>query len=127
MQYAQYEGLFASTSGGIGFVLDNSNNYVVIDLDSVIDDNGNLKDWADEIVQTMNTYTGLSPSWHGLHLWFTLSMPYPELCTRNANHKQGIEIYDTGHYLTVTEKPFGETKPIAERTQKLKRYERYTE
>lgn len=105
MTYVTCEGLFASTSGGIGFVLDNSNDYAVIDLDDVIDDNGNLKDWAAEVVRTMNSYTELSPSGHGLHIWFTLSVPYSELCTRNANHEQGIEIYDTGHYFTVTEKP----------------------
>ena len=86
MHYATCEGIIACKSGGIGFVLDNSNDY------DVIDDNGNLKYWAAEVVQTMNSDTELSPSGHDLHIGFTLSVPYSELCTRNANHSARLNL-----------------------------------
>ena len=46
--FAENQGLFKNNSGGIGFELGNS-PYAVIDLDHVIQANGNLKDYAAEI------------------------------------------------------------------------------
>ena len=42
-----------------------------IDLDTCIDDEGTVTAWAREIVELMNSYTEVSPSGHGLKIFFT--------------------------------------------------------
>ena len=39
-----------------------------IDIDHCIDDNGQFSEMAQDIVQTMNAYTEISPSGHGLRI-----------------------------------------------------------
>ena len=106
--------------GGIGFEFGAPGGIAGLDLDHVINDKGELAQWAAEIVALMDSYTELSPSGRGLHIIFKLSVPYSEICPRNKDSKQGIEIYDTGRYFTVTGKPYGEAKPIADRTEQVR-------
>ena len=51
---------------GVGFEF--ASGYMGIDLDGVIDDSGQLSDFAAEIVRTLDSYTEYSPSGTGLHL-----------------------------------------------------------
>lgn len=50
---------------GAGLVL--AGGYCGVDLDDVIDDAGNVADFARRIIDTLDTYTEISPSGHGLH------------------------------------------------------------
>ena len=52
---------------GTGLVI--ARGLVGVDMDNVIDDNGNIAPFAAEIVERLDTYTEYSPSGHGLHLW----------------------------------------------------------
>ena len=59
---------------GIGIMLariDEGRHLGGVDLDSCIDDDGNLTVWAQEIVELLNSYTEVSPSNHGLKVFFT--------------------------------------------------------
>ena len=103
---------------GVGFEFGGS-GYAGIDLDHVVKSDGTLKDFAREIVDMVNSYTEYSPSGTGLHILFRLDRPLSELCTRNRNDGIGLEIYDAGRYFTVTGKPYGELRPIAERTEAI--------
>ena len=114
--------------GGIGFEL--GNGIAGIDLDHAINENGELSEFARSIVDRMNSYTELSPSGQGLHILFMVSESEETLRERLGGKlggkKASIELYFGVHYLTVTGNPYGEVKPIADRTtEALKIYSEY--
>ena len=98
----------------IGFVFSEQDPYTGIDLDDCIDENGNIKPWAQEIVEKLKSaaYGEVSPSGKGIKFWTKGKIP------TNAGHKVfmgaegqevksseadgAIEIYDHGRYFTVT-------------------------
>lgn len=53
---------------GIGFNLSNS-PYVVIDIDHCINDDGIVNEWAEKIINDLNSYTEISPSGTGIHIF----------------------------------------------------------
>lgn len=55
-----------ATVEGAGLIL--ANGYCGVDLDNVIDDEGNLAPFASKILKELDTYAEVSPSGHGLHL-----------------------------------------------------------
>lgn len=98
-QYPQY---------GLGFVLTSNDPFTVIDLDTYkIDQNENLtpeqrasiKSNHAEIFKAFDTYTELSPSGGGVHIW----------CVGKVDSRkfdaQYLEVYSTERYMTVTFKP----------------------
>ena len=100
---------------GIGYEFDNI-SICGIDLDHVIDGRGNLKPQAREIVDNLNSYTEVSPSGTGLHI-FVLA-PGVNI-TRHRKKNFFMEIYNTGRYFTVTGNIYGEINPINLRTIEL--------
>ena len=77
-----------------------------IDIDHCIDDAGKLSPMAQDIVQTMNAYTEISPSGTGLRiLFYAPGFSYDKNNYYIKESKQGLEIYIAGmtqRYLTVT-------------------------
>ncbi len=96
------ENVFGCT--GIGFVF-NGDNYCGIDLDDVAD-NGNLSSKARLIIDECRSYTEYSPSGTGVHIIVKASLPFGALKT------VGLEIYNTGRYFTMTDKPVPCTVPL---------------
>ena len=94
---------------GLGFVL--GDGIFGIDLDHVIDEEGNIQAWAGEVIRQMDSYTELSPSGTGIHIFAKGRIPPKD--RKNGN----IEMYDEKRYFTVTGHPFGELRPLAERTR----------
>jgi AAA domain len=93
---------------GLGFILTEQDAFTGIDLDACRDpDTGKIASWAQEIVTRLGTYTEVSPSGTGLHLFLqgtviqsmNWKLSEPEEPGKKA---PGIEIYSQGHYLTVT-------------------------
>ncbi len=84
---------------GIGFMLSRS-PFSGIDLDHCIRE-GSMQPWAQEIINTMGTYTEYSPSWNkatstgGVHLL----VEGKPLASKKAGN---IEVYGEKHYLTIT-------------------------
>lgn len=78
---------------GIGFYVEAP--YIVIDIDGCVDKDGNVADYAVEIVREINSFTEASPSGTGLHIWGKGEKP-------GAACRKGIEIYSTKRFLTVT-------------------------
>jgi hypothetical protein len=91
---------------GIGVVADKTNRLVHIDLDDCIDDLGiELKPWAQNIVDKLNSYTYITPSGEGLRVVVTGTVPENGRRTdvMEDGEEQGrIEIYQAAHYLCVT-------------------------
>lgn len=88
---------------GIGFVLTGS-GITGIDLDHCIGPDGKVADWAQEIVEGFSSYTELSPSGTGLHILVYGKLPEDKGRKKALDNEAGIEIYNSGRYLTVTGK-----------------------
>src|SRR5215470_13981448 len=82
---------------GIGYVFVPENEIVGIDLDGCRDPNtGALTPWAIDMIGATRSYTEISPSGCGLHIFVRGRLPA-------GRRKRGrIEMYDAGRYFTVT-------------------------
>jgi hypothetical protein len=70
-----------------------------IDLDHCIDDAGRIGDKARSIVERFDSYTEYTPSGHGLRILVLGTKPGPRCKTSGF---PGVELYDSGRYITVT-------------------------
>jgi primase-polymerase (primpol)-like protein len=71
--------------------------YAAVDLDKCRDaETGVVEPWASEIIAKLNSYTELSPSGRGVHVWIVGTVP------SGGNKRDRIEMYDFGRYFTVT-------------------------
>lgn len=86
-----------TSSLGVGFVFTKAAGIVGIDLDKCRDpETGTIAPGADEIVQTLQTYTEISPSGTGLHLFVQGTLP------AGKRKKGKIEAYNDARFFTVT-------------------------
>ncbi|MCX4774027.1 bifunctional DNA primase/polymerase [Streptomyces sp. NBC_01285] len=99
--WSSYTETSASTAGvGLGFVL-NGDGIVCLDLDHAIRPDGSLTPWAADIVRKAGpTYTEVSPSGKGLHLFGFADVRQGRRIRRSGGY--AVEIYGTGRFLTVT-------------------------
>jgi len=83
---------------GVGFVLTGLTDFLGIDLDKCVTD-GVIAPWAQEVIDTIGSYTEFSPSGNGLRILANGSTP-EDL----ANIAVGIEMYSghTARFLTIT-------------------------
>ena len=100
---------------GIGFVFTKDDPYVGVDLDHVLDDNGNFiqKD-AKEIFEKCGSYTEISPSGTGIHILgkaklHDVAHKVEEDFGRGTCEK---ELYESGRYFTVTGNQMGSVNEI---------------
>ena len=92
-----YNFAISSDGNGVGYVLSGLDGIVCIDLDKVLNpDNGEMEAWASDVVQAFDTYTEISPSGTGLHLWLR-GKPPGDRCRTS-----GIEIYSKKRFITIT-------------------------
>jgi primase-polymerase (primpol)-like protein len=82
---------------GIGFVL-NNDEFVGIDLDHCVDDDGNVEPWAQAVADSIDSYTEISPSGHGLRIFARVEPGAVPLGRRHGH----VEVYGTARYLTLT-------------------------
>lgn len=84
---------------GIGFVLDRRDGIVCVDLDDCRDpDSGTVTPAASDIVGALGSYTELSPSGTGLHVWLRGVVPHD----RPNLRAPGVEIYSHARFIAVT-------------------------
>ena len=77
-----------------------------MDLDNAIDESGKLTIEADDIVKALGSYTEISPSGKGLHIFCKGKLP-PER-RRIGN----IEMYSSNRFFTVTGNIYGQNREI---------------
>ena len=99
---------FDNEYDGIGFVFTADDDYVGIDLDF-----GIAEDVKDDIINTLDSYTELSPSGKGYHIIVKGKK------TIGANRKNNIEIYDNLRYFTITENIINNKNTVQERQKEL--------
>lgn len=86
---------------GVGFVFTGDNNIVGVDIDHCIDKDGNLSKLAAELVDSCGSYTEISQSGEGLHIYMRGKLPDKDKYLRH-NSKLGLEMYDSGRCFVVT-------------------------
>ena len=109
---------------GIGFVLSEVDGIVFVDLDHCRDPlSGNIDEWALDVVRLLDSYTELSPSGTGIHIFVYGSKP-GDACKRGD-----VEIYAKARYATFTGLHLAGTPEILrERTEQIAEvYRQYLE
>lgn len=94
---------------GIGFVFQRDAGIVGIDLDKCRDaSTGVVEPWAEVILRGLNSYTEVSPSGTGVHIYVRGVLP-------PGRRKKGrIEAYESGRFFTVTGQHVGDTPATVE-------------
>jgi putative DNA primase/helicase len=83
--------------GGLGFVFTEQDPYVGVDLDGCRNPKtSTLEPWARQIMTVLRSYTEISPSGTGLHIYVKGRLSGP------GQNKKPIEVYDRKAYFTVT-------------------------
>lgn len=83
---------------GIGFEFTNS-GLVGIDLDDCIEEDGALSPLSSHLVESISSYTELSPSGKGLHILVASALPED---FRKKNDALGLEAYQRDRFFTIT-------------------------
>jgi len=79
-----------------GFVLTETDPFTCIDLDHCVGAHGRVASETTKIIDFFRSYTEISPSGSGFHIWVRGKIP-------SAIKRNWIEIYSTERYMTVTE------------------------
>jgi primase-polymerase (primpol)-like protein len=99
---------------GVGFVFTDEDPFVGVDLDDCRDpESGEPAHWAAEIIETLNSYTEVSPSGTGYHVLVRGTLP------EGRNRHGNVELYETARYFIVTGAYLGRQRMIHERTEEL--------
>ena len=106
---------------GVGFVFTEDDPFAGIDIDKCRDaETGEIEPWAWKIVTAFDSYTEVSPSGTGLHIFVKATLPGPN------NRKGPLEMYESGRYFTLTgEHLGGMPTEIHERQDVLERLYRH--
>jgi len=106
--WSPFEAACAAADGydGIGYVFAPDDPHVGIDLDGCRDpETGAIEAWAVDILGDTRSYTEVSPSGEGLHVYVLGSLP-------PGRRRHGpVEMYDQGRYFTVTGQRLDELPP----------------
>lgn len=95
---------------GIGFMF--GNNVFGVDIDNCIQ-NGVISTEALDIINSLDSYTEISPSENGIHIYCLGKLP------EGRRRKGNIEMYSEGRFFTVTGNVYGQYKDIQERTKEI--------
>lgn len=98
---------------GVGFVLTRNDAFVGIDLDGCVV-NGMLSAKAHEIVSHFDSYTELSPSETGLHIFIKAHLDQSLKVTEGS---ESVELYGEGRYLTMTGHRLSRTPTVIHQRQ----------
>ncbi len=96
---------------GVGYVLAEDDPYCGIDLDSCVDDQGNVEPWAAKIVGDLDSYTEFSASGRGLHVIVRANLP------DGGRKAPNIEMYDGFRFFAMTGHLYPGGNPTIEERQ----------
>ncbi|MFD5838210.1 bifunctional DNA primase/polymerase [Streptomyces collinus] len=109
--WSRYGDAARSTAGaGLGFVLDERDGLVCLDLDHCLDVDGTVAGWAQNVLDAVagSTWVEVSAGGDGLHVWGHGRLPGG--AGRRLRLGDGtVEVYATGRYIAVTGRTFGGT------------------
>nr|DAG82401.1 MAG TPA: hypothetical protein [Caudoviricetes sp.] len=122
-----YEAVKGGTYRGLGFVF--TGDYIVIDLDNVVDRNGYILPEAADIIEAVDSYTEVSQSGRGFHIIARhsgLNLVNHEGTLKKCHFsgvgkEPGIEIYDNERYIILTGRVFEGRREIKDAPEALER------
>jgi len=89
---------------GLGFVFTEGNTVAGIDLDHIRNpESGDLSSKATDIIETLDSYTEVSPSGTGVHVLVKGFIP------DGRQRHDGVELYDSDRFFTVTSEHLPDT------------------
>lgn len=109
--WGTYDEAIAVNKDQIGIVFTPEKNLLGVDLDHCLEGTTLSHEHQEQIAQLIieaDTYTEISPSGTGLHLYFALSEPL----SLTANRHDNFEAYTEGRYFTVTGNPYKEIRDV---------------
>lgn len=89
---------------GIGFVISEHDNYIVLDIDNAIDESSQITSNL-ALDMTKMTYCEKSPSGTGLHCFFKGELPKER---KKKRSDLDIELYDNARFMTMTGESIGQ-------------------
>ncbi|HGN7139925.1 TPA: phage/plasmid primase, P4 family [Staphylococcus aureus] len=89
---------------GIGFVISEHDNYIVLDIDNAIDESSQITSNL-ALDMTKMTYCEKSPSGTGLHCFFKGELPKER---KKKRSDLDIELYDNARFITMTGESIGQ-------------------
>lgn len=98
-------------SKNVGIIFTPAQDLLGIDIDHCLKDNKiehEQKQIIQELIAEAETYTEISPSGEGLHLYLKLKEPLKLV----SNKKAPFEAYTSGRYFTVTANPYGKERAV---------------
>ncbi len=106
---------------GVGFVFAPDDPFTGIDLDDCIDDNGEVVASAREIIDSLNSYTEISPSGRGVKVFIIGTKPAGFGCkSKKIEGYKETEVYSAERFFTVTGQHVADTPLTVEvRQQQL--------
>jgi primase-polymerase (primpol)-like protein len=109
------EAVSATGMAGVGFVFTADDPLIGIDLDDCRDaETGEPTDWAETIIDQLDSYTEVSPSGTGYHILVAGTLP------DGRNRAGNLELYDRSRFFTVTGDHVAATPPdVHERTDAI--------
>lgn len=82
---------------GLGFVFSTGDPFCGVDLDAAVNlATGEVAAWAEQIVESLDGYTELSPGGAGIHIIVRGELP------GGGNRKGPVEMYDKKRFFTMT-------------------------
>ena len=105
----------AEDENGLGFVFTDDDPVVGVDLDDCRDpETGETNEWAESVIETLESFTEISPSGTGYHVLVEGTLP------DGRNKKGDIELHEMARFFTVTGAHVDDTPTIIEeRTETL--------
>ncbi|WP_440992296.1 phage NrS-1 polymerase family protein [Haloarchaeobius baliensis] len=100
----------SESEDGLGFVFTEDDPFVGVDLDDCRED-GELTDWAVDIVERLDSYTEVSPSGTGVHVLIEGMIP------STKSRSGSFECYDSARFFTMTGDHVGGTPAGIEERQ----------
>ncbi|MFC4407253.1 phage NrS-1 polymerase family protein [Haloarchaeobius iranensis] len=95
---------------GLGFVFTEEDPFLGVDLDDCRE-NGALTDWAEDIVDRLDSYTEVSPSGTGVHVLIEGTIP------STKSRSGSVECYDSARFFTMTGDHLPGTPTVIEKRQ----------
>lgn len=103
---------------GIGFMFSKDDPFIGIDIDHCVEE-GALTSIAEDVIETINSYTEYSPSGDGIHIIAKGKLPLKGPGTGRKNTELGLEVYRHGRYFTFTGNGLGDHN-VDERSEEIK-------
>lgn len=109
-----------SFADGIAFVFSEDDPFVGVDLDDVLDpETGEIKAWAMDLIQSLNSYAEVSPSGTGVKVFVRGSVPKGGPAKLRGSERRA-EVYDRGRFFTLTGRRLpGTPTTVGERQRQL--------